>query len=69
MLQGHHEAKGQEEWLKCKILKTSINNPWCALLSRVPEFMEEEVEGRAAGGMFSNGVEELEASVSMEGLI
>lgn len=29
----------------------------------------EEVEGRAAGGMFSNGVEELEASVSMEGLI
>lgn len=48
MLQGHHEAKGQEEWLKCKILKTSINNPWCALLSRVPEFMEEEVEGRAA---------------------
>ena len=44
MLQGHHEAKGQEEWLKGKILKTSINNPWCALLSRIPEFKEEEVE-------------------------
>ena len=48
MLQGRDEAKGQKEWLKCKILKTSINNPGLyAVLSHVPEFKEEEVEGRA----------------------
>lgn len=38
-------------------------------MPQVTLLLVEEVEGRAAGGMFSNGVEELEASVSMEGLI
>ena len=27
MLQGHHEAKGQEEWLKCKIFKNQHQQP------------------------------------------
>ena len=44
MLQGHHEAKGQEEWLKCKILKTSINNPWCSAKSHT------RIQGGGGGG-------------------